>query len=115
MKREIETFSFLFASDKELSSVNCVAVKLSRFIPRVHNSCTADRYCLSPATKWGIGMSLIQCTSPCIYQQDGQCTLVRAASQGPPNPHRCLNFVPAKISLQQSGQGLPDISHPDEL
>lgn len=27
-------------------------------------------------------MSLIPCTSPCVYQQEGQCRLERAASRG---------------------------------
>ena len=60
-------------------------------------------------------MSLIFCSAPCIYQQEGQCTLVRAASPGPRNPHGCLNFVPAVPRSQQGGQGLPDVAHPDEL
>ena len=60
-------------------------------------------------------MSLIFCSAPCIYQQEGQCTLVRAASPGPRNPHGCLNFVPAVSPSQQGGQGLPDVAHPDEL
>ena len=59
-------------------------------------------------------LSLIQCTSPCVYQQDGQCTLVRAASPGVPNEHGCLNFVP-QSGLQQRRQGLSDVAHPDEL
>ena len=39
-------------------------------------------------------MSLIQCTDPCVYQLDGRCTLVRAASQGQPGSLGCINFVP---------------------
>lgn len=39
-------------------------------------------------------MSLIQCTDPCVYQLDGRCTLVRAASQGQPGRLGCINFVP---------------------
>ena len=57
-------------------------------------------------------MSLIQCTAPCVYQQEGQCTLVRAASPGPPNEHGCLNFVP-QFPSKQGGQRLSDIADPD--
>lgn len=57
-------------------------------------------------------MSWIPCTAPCVYQQDGQCTLVRAASQGMSNGYGCLNFVPTS---QQRRQSLPDVSHTDKL
>lgn len=59
-------------------------------------------------------MSLIACTDPCVYQKDGYCSLSRAASSGEPGPSGCVNFVPTKPS-QQSGHGLPDIGHPDQL
>lgn len=40
-------------------------------------------------------MSLIACTDACVYQQDGYCTLERAASCGLPGPeHACVNFAP---------------------
>ena len=70
-------------------------------------------------------MSLIQGPDPCVYQLDGRCTLVRAASQGQPGYLGCINFVPrvgahqdSKLGwnlnpLQQCGQSLPDVSHPD--
>ncbi len=59
-------------------------------------------------------MTLIECTSDCIYQQDGTCRLQRAMSSGVPSyDHPCVNYVPK--SSQQSGQGLPDVPHPDEL
>ena len=59
-------------------------------------------------------MSLIGCTSDCLYQNDGYCQLERAMSSGEPNPdHPCVNYVPR--ALQNGGQGLPDVAHPDEL
>ena len=57
-------------------------------------------------------MSLIACTDPCVYQQDGLCVLARAASGGGSGLSRCVNFVPRS---QQSGQRLPDVGHPDDL
>lgn len=40
-------------------------------------------------------MSLIACTSDCVYQQDGYCALERAVSCGLPNDiEPCVNFVP---------------------
>ena len=60
-------------------------------------------------------MSWIPCAAPCVYQLDGQCTLVRAASSGTPNGHGCLNFVPERGGSQQRRQGLPDVPHPDQL
>ncbi len=40
-------------------------------------------------------MSLIACTSDCVYQQDGYCALERAASCGSPSTDEpCVNFVP---------------------
>ncbi len=58
-------------------------------------------------------MSLIVCTDPCIYQKEGYCSLSRAASTGQRNPGGCVNFVPR--SLQQSGQGFPDIGNTNQL
>ncbi len=59
-------------------------------------------------------MSLIACTDPCVYQKDGYCSLSRAASSGEPGRSGCVNFVPIQNS-QQSGHGLPDVGHPDQL
>ena len=59
-------------------------------------------------------MSLIACTDPCVYQKDGRCSLSRAASIGEPRQSGCVNFVPARPS-QQSGHGLPDVGHTDQL
>lgn len=40
-------------------------------------------------------MSLIACTSDCVYQRDGYCALERALSCGLPNDDEtCVNFVP---------------------
>lgn len=40
-------------------------------------------------------MSLIACTSDCVYQQDGYCSLERAVSCGLPDSlESCVNFVP---------------------
>ena len=61
-------------------------------------------------------MSLIACTAPCVYQKEGCCTLSRAASAGMPGLEGCVNFVPAGGEpLQQSGHGLPDVAHLDDL
>ncbi len=57
-------------------------------------------------------MSLIACTDPCVYQQDGRCSLARAASGGGSGLSRCVNFVPRS---QQNGQRLPDVGGPDHL
>ncbi|BDF70960.1 hypothetical protein CE91St40_19410 [Oscillospiraceae bacterium] len=48
-------------------------------------------------------MSLIACTSDCLYQQDGYCSLERAASCGQPT-HRdpCVNFVPRRRTATES-------------
>lgn len=60
-------------------------------------------------------MSLIPCTDPCIYQQEGRCTLARAVSCGqPPLLRDCIHYLP-RTPLQQHRQGLPDVLHRDEL
>ncbi len=59
-------------------------------------------------------MSLIGCTSDCLYQKDGYCQLKRAMSSGDPtSAHPCVNYVP--MSSQNGGQSLPDVVDPDEL
>lgn len=61
-------------------------------------------------------MSLIVCTSECLYQQDGYCSLERAVSGGTPNEENpCVNFVPRRSSLQNCGQSFPDISDTNQL
>ncbi len=41
-------------------------------------------------------MSLIPCTSQCVYQQDGVCTLDSAAAAGVPSlGGACVHFIPA--------------------
>lgn len=58
-------------------------------------------------------MSLIGCTSDCLYQKDGYCQLERAMSSGTPNgEHPCVNYVQRS---QKNGQSLPDIAHTDQL
>ncbi len=58
-------------------------------------------------------MSLIGCTSDCLYQKDGYCQLDQAMSSGEPSSaHPCVNYVPRS---QDGGQRLPDVAHPDEL
>ena len=43
-----------------------------------------------------IVMSLIPCTSACIYQSDGVCTLDSAAAAGVPAlGGACVHFIPA--------------------
>lgn len=57
---------------------------------------------------------MIPCTDPCIYQQDGCCTLSRAVSGGHPSQEQnCVYFLPK--GLQQHHQGLPDVAHRDQL
>lgn len=57
---------------------------------------------------------MIPCTDPCIYQQDGCCTLSRAVSGGHPSQEQsCVYFLPK--GLQQHRQGLPDVAHRDQL
>ena len=44
-----------------------------------------------------IPVSLIACTSACVYQQDGYCRLERASSYGVPCAESpCVNFVPRR-------------------
>lgn len=49
-------------------------------------------------------MSLIPCTSACLYQQDGTCTLDSAAAAGiPALGGACVHFIPAVVKRH----GLP--------
>lgn len=60
-------------------------------------------------------MNLIPCTDPCIYQQDGCCTLARAGSGGMPGQGvGCVHFVP-KRPLQKNRQRLPHVLYGDQL
>lgn len=46
--------------------------------------------------EWMIAMSLIPCTSKCVYQSDGICTLNSAAAAGLPSlGGACIHFIPA--------------------
>lgn len=58
-------------------------------------------------------MSLIPCTDQCVYQQDGYCSLSRAAScASPGSAVGCVNFV----SRSKNGaERLTDIIHPNEF
>lgn len=38
-------------------------------------------------------MSLIGCTSDCVYQTDGYCTLEHAASGGEASENGCIHYV----------------------
>ncbi len=60
-------------------------------------------------------LSLIACTSDCLYQQEGRCTLERAASGGVPSAENpCVHFVPRQTRpLQNGGQCLPNIPNAD--
>lgn len=59
-------------------------------------------------------MTLIPCTDPCIYQQEGRCTLARAASCGEAALMRdCVHFLPRPS--KQDSHGLPDVLHRDQL
>lgn len=43
-----------------------------------------------------IAMSLIPCTSKCVYQADGICTLDSAAAAGQPSlGGACIHFIPS--------------------
>ena len=61
-------------------------------------------------------MTLIPCSDPCIYQQDGCCTLARAGSGGTPAEGiGCIHFVPRQTSSQKDRQRLPHILDRDQL
>ena len=54
-------------------------------------------------------MSLIICADPCLYQQDGYCTLSRAVSLGEPNGKmNCVHFLPKLV--EDRTEGLSNIS-----
>lgn len=58
-------------------------------------------------------MSLIPCTDHCVYQQDGYCTLSRAASCATPGGTvGCVNFV---LRSQHGAERLSDVVHTDQL
>lgn len=58
-------------------------------------------------------MSLIPCTDQCIYQEDGYCSLSRAASCAVTGQAAgCVNFVPR---LKNGAERLSDVIHPDQL
>lgn len=38
-------------------------------------------------------MSIIGCTSDCVYQNDGYCTLEHAASGGEASENGCIHYV----------------------
>ena len=61
-----------------------------------------------------MNVSLIACTSDCVYQQDGCCRLSRAGAAGIPRPDGCINCVPRHL-LQDGGQRLTDVGHLDQL
>lgn len=59
-------------------------------------------------------MSLISCTSDCLYQKDGYCQLERAMSSGElSGASPCVNYVPK--SSQDGGQSLTDVVDADKL
>lgn len=59
-------------------------------------------------------LSLIACTSDCLYQQDGCCCLERAVSGGvPERGEQCVNYLPRARRSQDDGQRLSDILHPN--
>jgi len=63
-----------------------------------------------------IPMSLIACTSDCVYQQDGYCSLERAVSRGLPSPSDpCVHFVPrcSRRASKDSRQNFPNIPYAD--
>ena len=64
-----------------------------------------------------VRMSLIPCTSQCVYQQDGVCTLDSAAAAGlPALGGACVHFIPTdagrlgsphRYSAPESGEAPP--------
>lgn len=62
-------------------------------------------------------MSLILCTSDCLYQLDGYCSLERVGSGGSPtDTNTCMNYVPKRTDvLQNEIQGFPNIPHANQL
>lgn len=61
-------------------------------------------------------MSLIVCTSECLYQVDGYCSLERAVSGGAPSEENpCVNFIPRRGSSQDGSKGFPDVPDADQL
>ena len=62
-------------------------------------------------------MSLIPCTSDCIFQKEGCCTLDRANIGNVLLPgddqNACPNFHPNVLSLQRS-EGFADVLYPDQ-
>jgi hypothetical protein len=63
-----------------------------------------------------VSLSLIACTSDCLYQQDGCCCLERVGSGGIPSREEpCIHFVPRQSRSKDGGQGLSDVFHPDQL
>ena len=58
-------------------------------------------------------MSIIACTEQCQHQEDGYCMLQRVSQCGRPTlQNTCVDFLPR---LQDSGQRLTDVAHPNEL
>lgn len=61
-------------------------------------------------------MSLILCTSECLYQVDGYCSLERALSGGEPNENNpCINFVPKRHQSKNGRQSFADVSDSNQL
>ena len=62
-----------------------------------------------------IALSLIPCTSHCVYQLDGCCTLERAASGGTRSAQDasgCVHFIGLNLGGQE---GVSDGLHHDQL
>lgn len=52
-------------------------------------------------------MSLISCVDPCIYQEEGYCTLERAVSTGQISHQKpCIHFIP-KHSFTKNKRPMP--------
>jgi hypothetical protein len=61
-------------------------------------------------------MSLIACTSHCIYQEDGYCALDRAACVGQPSTDEdCVNFIPRPGTAVLNRQANTDGTMPSAL
>lgn len=61
-------------------------------------------------------MGLIVCTSECVYQLDGYCSLERACSGGAPDAENpCVNYIPRNSASHNHGKRFPDVLNADQL
>lgn len=61
-------------------------------------------------------MTLISCSSDCIYQENGYCNLNQAAAVGVPSESGCIHYIPKqkpkyKIPVKKNDQAHGDITN----